>query len=102
MAFTSRNPVRFAGAVSNSGNVDDGALSYQRGGQRTASVYSGAIAMGTAATGTGSFSSGGSVLVTSGQGRLNTFTAIFPAGVALAGNGVHNARIRPVSVQTPR
>ena len=87
MALTTRNPLRFAGAVVNSGHVDDGYVGFTKGGQRTACVYSGAIAMGTAASPTGALSSGGSILIASGQGRVNTFTALWPAAVALAGNG---------------
>lgn len=89
MALTTRNPLRFTGGVVNSGNVDDGALQTIQGGHRTACVYSGAIAMGTAACPTGALSSGGSILIASGQGRLNIFTALFPAGVALAGGGAN-------------
>jgi len=87
MSITTRNPTRVAGANVNSGFPNTNELLINRGGVRTASCYSGAIAAGVAAAGTGALSSGGSVLVFSGAGRLNTFTAIWPAGVALAGNG---------------
>lgn len=87
MSLTTRNPTRVAGANVNSGFPNTNELLINRGGVRTASCYSGAIAMGVAAMGAGAISSGGSAMVYSGVGRLNTFTAIFPAGVALAGNG---------------
>ena len=80
-------PCYVAGTPRNSGDVQTGEVNYTRGGGRTACVYSGAIAMGVAAAGTGALSSGGSVLITSGAGRLNSFTPLWPAGVALAGNG---------------
>lgn len=87
MALTTRNPLRFTGGVVNSGNVDTGEIAFTQGGQRTACVFSGAIAMGVVTSPTGALSSGGSILVVSGQGRINTFTALWPAGVALAGVG---------------
>ena len=79
--------MRFAGANLNSGSLSTGEVLFNRGGVRTATVYSGAIAASVVAAGTGSIGSGGSVLVMSGAGRLNSFTAHWPAGVALAGNG---------------
>lgn len=87
MSVTNRNPLRMAGANLNSGYADTGETLWNRGGTQTATIYSGAIAMGVAAAGTGALSSGGSVLIVSGAGRLNSFTALWPAGVALAGNG---------------
>lgn len=86
MSLGTRSPLRMQGAYV-SGTPNTGEVPWTRGGQATATIYSGAIAAGVAAAGTGAFASGGSVLVASGVGRLNTFTAIFPAGVALAGNG---------------
>lgn len=87
MSITTRNPLRMVGGNLSSGWPATGEVPMTRGGQQTACVYSGAIVMGVTACPTGSLSSGGSVLVISGAGRLNTFTALFPAGVALAGNG---------------
>jgi hypothetical protein len=87
MSITTRNPVRMTGGTINSGFPSTGEVPMTRGGQATATVFSGAIAMGVAAAGAGALSSGGSVLVVSGAGRLNNFTAVWPAGVALAGNG---------------
>ena len=89
MSVQTRSPLRMLGGVQVSGNPFTGEVPMTRGGQLTATVYSGAIAMGTAAAGTGALSSGGSILFVSGQGRLNTFMALFPAGVALAGNGAN-------------
>ena len=89
MGYRTRNPHRQAGALINSGNLDTGEVRMTRGGERAATIYSGAIAMGTARgqAGAGVFSSGGSVFLISGGGRLNSFTALWPAAVALAGNG---------------
>lgn len=92
MSVTTKNPLRMAGATVNSGFVNTGELQYTRGGQQTATVYSGAIAIGVTAAGgvNGAAVAGaGSVLVMSGGGRLNSFSALFPAGVALAGNGAN-------------
>lgn len=87
MGLMSLNPTRIMGGANTSSTPYTGEIPFTRGGQATACVYSGAIAMGVAAAGTGALSSGGSVLFVSGAGRLNSFTAIWPAGVALAGNG---------------
>ena len=87
MSLTTRNPLRMVGGNVNSGFPATGEIPTTRGGMQTACVYSGAIAMGVAAAGTGAVASGGSILVVSGAGRLNSFTALWPAGVALAGNG---------------
>lgn len=87
MALTNKNPLAVIGAAFNSGFPGTREVPVTRGGQQTATVYSGAIAMDVAAAGTGALSSGGSILVVSGVGRLNTVVALFPAGVALAGNG---------------
>lgn len=92
MSVTTRSPLRMAGAVVNSGFANTGEVPWTRGGQLTATVYSGAIAMGvTAAHGPNgnALSSGGSILIVSGAGRLNSFVALYPAGVALAGNGAN-------------
>lgn len=88
MSVGTRNPLRMQGA-NVSGQISTNELLFTRGGLQTACVYSGAIAMGVTACPTGALSSGGSVLITSGAGRLNTFTALYPAGVALAGNGAN-------------
>lgn len=87
MSVVSRRPLRTAGANLDSGNVNTGEVCWNRGGVRAGSVYSGAIAMATTAAGPGALASGGSILFFSGPGRLNSFTALFPAGVALAGGG---------------
>lgn len=86
MGLRSKRPLRYAGAQMDSGWVDTGELRTNRGGEKTATVYSGAIAAGTLGA-PGGVASMGSVLVVSGPGRLNNFTANWPAGVALAGNG---------------
>ena len=88
MSLTTGYPLRMVGGNVNSGNINTGEVPYTRGGMQTACAFSGAIAMGTAAMPTGAIASGGSALITSGGGRLNSFTALFPAGVALAGHGV--------------
>ncbi len=80
-------PLILAGTARFSGDLSTDEINFTRGGVRTACVYSGAVTMGVTACPAGAISSGGSVLVTSGAGRLNTFTPLFPAGVALAGNG---------------
>jgi hypothetical protein len=87
MSISTRNPLKMVGGTLQSGFANTGEVPFTRGGQATGTVYSGAIAMGTAAAGTGALASGGSILFISGAGRLNSFTALFPAGVALAGNG---------------
>lgn len=84
MSVTSRNPLRMAGANLQSGFPNTGEVQWTRGGMQTACTYSGAINMSGPSS---AVSSGGSTLFYSGFGRLNTFTAQFPAGVALAGNG---------------
>lgn len=76
-----------AGTPLNSGDVQTGEIAFTRGGGRSACVFSGAIAMGVAACNSGALSSGGSVRLTTGAGRLNSFTALWPAGAALAANG---------------
>ena len=86
MSVTSRSPLRMAGANINSGNLNTGEVNWTRGGAVRASVYSGALTM--SGGGYSALSSGGQILLFSGAGRLNSFTALFPAGVALAGNGV--------------
>lgn len=84
MGAITKSPTRLAGANVSSGNLNTGEVPWTRGGARAVTVYSGAIAM----SGIGSaVASGGSVLFFSGAGRINTFTALFPAGVAIAGNG---------------
>jgi len=88
MSLRTRKPVRMAGAIIQSGNLDTGEVRMTRGGERVATIFSGAINMNAGAGAPGAaFSSGGSVLIISGAGRLNSFTALWPAGVALAGNG---------------
>ena len=81
-----KNATFMAGSPRLSGDVGTGEVNLTRGGGRGATVNSGAIAM-TAYHQAGTFSSGGSILLFSGAGRLNSFTALWPAGVALAGNG---------------
>jgi len=87
MSVQTRSPLRVTGATLSSGFPGTQEVLINRGGTQTATIYSGAIAMGTAAAGTGAIASGGSILIFSGAGRLNTVTPLFPAGVALAGNG---------------
>jgi hypothetical protein len=87
MSTPVKSPHYMAGTPRSSGDIFTGEVAMTRGGGRSATVYSGAIAMGVTAAGAGSLSSGGSVLFFSGAGRLNSFTALWPAGVALAGNG---------------
>lgn len=87
MSTPFRKPTIIAGTPGLSGDIQTGEVPWTRGGARTVCVYSGAIAMGVAAAGSGSLSSGGSVLFVTGAGRINTFTALWPAGVAVAGNG---------------
>jgi hypothetical protein len=86
MSTPVKAPHVIAGTPRSSGDVQTGEIPFTRGGGRTATVYSGAIAMGVTAA-PGALVSGGSILVFSGAGRLNSFTALWPAGVALAGNG---------------
>ena len=87
MSTPFKTPLILAGTARFSGDLSTDEVNFTRGGVRTACVYSGAIAMGTTACPAGAIASGGSILITSGAGRLNTFTPLFPAGVALAGNG---------------
>ena len=86
MSVPFRSPTIIAGTPYSSGDIQTGEIAWTRGGGRGASVHSGAIAM-TVLGVAGAFGSGGSVLLWSGAGRLNSFTALWPAGVALAGNG---------------
>ena len=87
MSIPVKSPHTIAGTPRSSGDINTGEIPWTRGGGRSATVYSGAIAMGVTAAGTGALVSGGSIMLFSGAGRLNSFTAIWPAGVALAGNG---------------
>ena len=87
MSIQSRRPVRMLGGSHNSGHIYTGHVTIQRGGNEVAMCYSGAIAAGLAACPTGSLTYGGSVLIASGRGRVTAFNALFPAGVAIAGNG---------------
>lgn len=84
MSVTSRSPLRLAGANLQSGFPNTGEVTWTRGGQLTGVTFSGAITMSGPSS---AVSSGGSILFFSGTGRLNTFTALFPAGAALAANG---------------
>lgn len=86
MATLTKRPLRMLGGIQTSGAPYTGEVPMTRGGQATATVCSGAIAP-TVIGATGALGSGGSSLIISGAGRLNSFTALFPAGVALAGNG---------------
>ena len=84
MSIATRKQVWMKGANLFSGGVNTGEVAWNRGGTVAAHVYSGAITMSGRSS---AVSSGGSVLFFSGAGRLNTFTAHPPVGVALAGNG---------------
>ena len=77
MSLASRKPVRMAGAVLNSGNLDTGEVLWNRGGMRTASVYSGSddyTLSGQLMHVPGGVGSGaGGFIIYSGGGRLNTY-----------------------------
>ena len=87
MSLRTRKPVRMAGGIVNSGNVDTGEVRWTRGGERVATALSGAIA-GMSGRGI-PITSGGHGFIISGQGRVNTFAALRPynllSGVTAAG-----------------
>ena len=74
MSIRTRNPLRFGGAVHQSGNLDTGEVNVTRGGQLAYSIYSGALLIGSGTPG-GVGSVLGHGLITSGPGRLHT---VFP------------------------
>lgn len=85
MSQTSKSPLRFAGAVFNSGNVNTGEQNMTFGGLIAATVYSG-IASGVSLTGApGAVAFGSDILFQSGAGRLKDVLLgqVFVSGVTL-------------------
>lgn len=74
MSVTTRNPLRLAGAIVNSGFPATGEVPFTRGGMRNGVFWSGNLLTNSALTGlpAGSVTSGGHVQVWSGPGRLHT------------------------------
>jgi len=72
MSFLTRRPMIMTGAVSSSGFVGTNELSTTRGGQLTATIWSGGLAPGLLSCPAGAATSGNQVILVSGQGRLHT------------------------------
>ena len=100
MSLRTRKPVRMAGGIVNSGNVDTGEVRWTRGGERVATALSGAIA-GMSGRGI-PITSGGHGFIISGQGRVNTFTALRPinllSGVTAAGGSTGVLSGQPIVI----
>ena len=87
MAYRSRKPVRMVGGIINSGNLDTGEVAWTRGGQKVATIQSGADAIAPRLFASpGAIGSGTSAILWSGTGgRLNTIIALQAiSGVAQA------------------
>lgn len=83
MSIRTRNPLRFGGAVHQSGNLDTGEVNTTRGGQLAYSINSGALLIGSGTPG-GVGSALGQGLIVSGGGRLHTvFSHQSISGVAV-------------------
>lgn len=72
MAVLTKNPLRMVGGCINSGNINTGEVQTVRGGGQKCGVWSGSLSVGTAVGFNVVNSSGGQVLLVSGQGRLNS------------------------------
>lgn len=77
MSLNTRSPLRTVGGVNQSGQINDGFVGQNVGGQRAYSVYSGGLltlGSGTVSGINGPFSVtvGGNAVIVSGPGRLNT------------------------------
>jgi hypothetical protein len=84
MSVTSRSPLRFAGAVLNSGNVNTGEQNLTLGGSVAASIYSGMVSGAASLLAAfGAVAAGADILFFSGAGRLkDVFTHQPNSGVA--------------------
>lgn len=72
MSIASRNPVRMAGAVVNSGDCNTGELLWTHGGGRTMGMFSGALLQGSGGTTPVAGGTTGHAVWFSGAGRLNS------------------------------
>lgn len=87
MAVTSRNPIRMAGAILNSGFPNTGEVRMTNGGEQTACVWSGNLLTNASLTGApaGAVTSGGHIQLWSGAGRLHR---IMPHAILTSGQPV--------------
>lgn len=72
MSVTTRSPLRMAGANLSSGHPATGEVPWTRGGQLTATLWSGGVSPNLTGAPTGAVTSGGHTLILTGAGRLNT------------------------------
>ncbi|RJQ27124.1 hypothetical protein C4577_02280 [Candidatus Parcubacteria bacterium] len=78
MSVNTRSPIRMLGAVNASGNINDGAMAFNQGGQYTYSCYSGGLlglGSGSVNPAVNAATVGGHACIVSGPGRLNLIFA---------------------------
>ncbi len=82
MSLSTRNPLRLVGGNLNSGFAGTGEVMWTRGGQQTATIYSGIIAGAGLTAAPGAVNVGSDTLFFSGAGRLNTIIPLVQASGA--------------------
>ena len=108
MSVQSRSPLSLKGASINSGFANTGEQRFTRGGELTATIFSGQVAPGLTGA-PGAVAAGSDVLICSGAGRLNTIIPhnvmqsgipvyFYDAGVAISGGPLAASGHRIVGV----